>query len=74
MRLTDKPETEGHIVNSFINLPSELDRCCWVLMGIVSSNKQVELLETNKSGLLKVGGKIEWNGAQRADTSKIPWN
>ena len=38
--------------------------------GIVSLNKQIELLETNtKSG----GGKIGWNGARRADTSNISW-
>ena len=34
----------------------------------------MELLETNtKSGLLRGGGNIAWNGARRADTRKISW-
>ena len=51
------------------------NRCCRVLVGMVSSNKMIELLETKtKSGLLSVVAReLGRNSTRGADTGKVTW-
>ena len=73
-RLTVNPESWRSYCkelyrSSFLALAAR--RCCWVLVGTVNSNKQMESLETNKYQVRPAegGGKIGWDGTRGAGTS-----
>jgi len=47
------------------------NKCCRVLVGMVSSNRMIELLETNRSA--KGSRELGQNSTRRADTGKVTW-